>query len=268
LFLSCPATLHTKWSGFFRQMPAVNVTVKVIVGGLNKSVEVTSLNKLHKFAQKTFLKQVELALVFPSRLRFFLPLAGRKSQLKSLRFNPELGGYQYVLPLDPSQIAQEKAKFHSPLEDRKDMASVWDMRGTLRADLREFILRRLFCVVLNLGYVKLLEQLMSPTVRVVGGSPQIEHIGHAQVYDHFKNFYLAFDDFELQLLALAFDANGDATCRWRATGVHARPLWELPASGKRVALMGLSLVTFEPGQLRIIKMKTFYKLPMMPEIKR
>lgn len=86
-------------------MPAVNVSVKVIVGGIynvfslfspfsslslvgqDKKVEVTSMNRLHKFAQKNFLRQVEVALVFPSRLRFYLPIAGRKvplSQFKSL----------------------------------------------------------------------------------------------------------------------------------------------------------------------------------------
>ncbi len=268
LYLSCPATLHTKWSGFFRTMPTVNVTVKVIVGGLSKSVEVTSLNKLHKFAQKTFLKQVELALVFPSRLRFFLPLAGRKSQLKSLRFNPELGGYQYVIPLDPSEIAQEKLKFKNPLEDRKDLVSTWEMKGSLRAELREFIVRRFFSVAVNLGYLKLLEQLTSPTVRVLGGLPQVEHVGHQQVYEHYKAFYLAFDDFEIQILGLAFDANGDITCRWRATGVHARSLWDIPASGKRVAIMALSQISFEPGQLRVVKVKTFHKLPLMTEVRK
>lgn len=43
LTIYAPAVLHEKWSAYFREMPEVNVTVKVIVGGQDKRLEVTSL---------------------------------------------------------------------------------------------------------------------------------------------------------------------------------------------------------------------------------
>jgi hypothetical protein len=265
LFLSVPALLHKKWDAYFREMPTVNVTVKVIVGGLDKKVEVTSLNRLHKFVQKTFLRQVELALVFPSRLRLFLPIVQRKSQLKTLRFNPEQGGYQYVVPLDPSMVKTEDKGFNhlGAVEQKKDAdLNTWEVKGHLKAHLREFIVRRLY-VLLNLGYLKQLSQLMSPDVRLTAGLPEAEFVGEEQVFSHYKGIYNAFEDSEVRMCAVTFSADGNIIARWCWTGTHTHMLWEIPPSSKRVSIYGLTQVTFEQDQLRIVRLKTFYRLPLL-----
>ncbi len=93
--------------------------------------------------------------------------------------------FRYVIPLDPSLIPPDK-KYISKIEDRKDVVSIWAMKveeflrfffsliffcfqGSLKADLREFVVRRLFGVVLNFGYLKLLEQLLSTDIQLLAG---------------------------------------------------------------------------------------------------
>ena len=265
MYMSAPATLHGKWSAYFMKMPSVNVNVKVTLGGIDKKVEVTSLNRVHAFVQKTFMRQVELALVFPSRLRFFLPVATRKSNLKTLRFNAELGGYQYVIPLDPSMLLDT---FKSPLaqvDARKDTVETWEMHDSLRAKLRQFIARRLFGTCLNLGYLSLMSQLLSPGAHMTAGVPQIELVGETQIFDHFKRVYTAFEDFEVKVLGISFDETGDVICRWRLSGVQAHALWDVPASGKRVEMYALSLVMFEKDELRIARVRTMYKFPILTQ---
>lgn len=273
-----PCVLHEKWSAYFVEMPDVSVTVKVIVGGQDKRMEVTSLKNLHKFAQKTFLKQVELALVFPSRLRFYLPIRGRKAWLRNQRFNAELGGYQYPIP--PQVVATLRAQ-HA-VDARKDIVSTWAERGTLKADLREFVVLRLFEVCLNHGYLKLLPQLLANDVRMTGGSPQVECLGMEQgalcvlvslslslflksrtVYAHFRQLWNAFEDFECVVLRFSFDRSGNAVCRWRISGVHVKALWDQPPTDKRVALHGITQVTFEAGQFRLQRLRNYYRLPLL-----
>ena len=219
---------------------------------------------MHNFVQKTFLRQVELALVFPSRLRFFLPVASRKSNLKTLRFNPELGGYQYIVPLDPSTL--DDKSFKPPLaqvDARKDLVDTYDMQDSLRGKLREFIVRRFFGVCLNLGYLTLLSQLLSPNVTMTAAVPPVDLVGDTQIFEHFKRLYSAFDETEVKVLNVSFDQEGDVTCRWRLCGTHSHALWDMAPSGKRVEMYAASVVSFEKEQLRITSIRTYYKMPVL-----
>jgi hypothetical protein len=284
LTIFAPALLHEKWSAYFREMPDVSVTVKVIVGGQDKRLEVTSLKNLHKFAQKTFLKQVELALLFPSRLRFYLPIRGRKAALRNQRFNAELGGYQYPVPLVLQTTLLARAA--NRIDERKDFVPTWSEKGTLKADLREFLVRRLFEVVLNHGYLKLLPQLLHNDVRMTGGCPQMEYVGLEQggnckntsfvcfvfhfcfslpciVYAHFRQLWGAFEDFECVIMGISFDVNGQSVCRWRISGVNVKGLWDSPPSNKPVAIYGVTQVNYEPKQFRLIRLRTFYRMPLL-----
>ncbi len=252
-----------------------------------------AFQNLHKFAQKTFLKQVELALVFPSRLRFYLPVKGRKAALRGQRFNAELGGYQVkharvvvdvvvvfvavcmasplqrcvytastqypVPPVVPPAVAAAIRAANNALDERKDVVTTWSEKGTLKAHLREFVVRRLFEVVLNHGYLKLLPQLLASDVRMTGGSPQVEYLGMEQVYAHYRHVWNAFEDFECVVIGISFDAEGMSTCRWRISGVHVKPLWDNPPSNKPVVFYGITQITYEQGQFRLQRLRNFYR---------
>lgn len=169
----------------------------------------------------------------------------------------------------------------------------------MKADLREFVVRRLFEVVLNRGYLTLLNQLLHQEIKMTGGSPEVtnsfvvvvclvyfssqktEYNGEEQVFTYFKQLYQAFDDFEVIILRVSFDSEGDAVCRWRITGgsffflfsfcllfvsgVHNKPLWDHPPSEKRVAMYGISQIYFEKDQFRLVKILNAYRLPLLPQ---
>ncbi len=67
-------------------------------------------------------------------------------------------------------------------------------------------------------------------------------------------------------LIVAFDNTGDATCRWRITGIQKQMLWEAPPSNKRVEIMGITQITFETDQFRICKMVDLLRLPFCVKI--
>jgi len=111
------------------------------------------------------------------------------------------------------------------------------------------LLRRWFQEVWNEGRGATIDELLAPDAIAHGlGEHGRDARGPAEFRPFFEVLRTAFPDFHITVEDTVVEGD-HAACRWTAEGTHAGAFGELPPSGRRFKVSGMSFVRIRGGQI-------------------
>lgn len=229
-----PSVLNSRMGICFVSPPMLEFDMTLDVGN---NVRVSNISKLRKFCFSLMKKHMTNMIVYPSKLRVYIPLPGRRVDL--IFENP-------LRPPKPRLPAN--GRIRPTRRDKPD------------AKARKFIFGIFIDQILNRGKFEVINEIIADDVLVHGMSLVGAVMkGKEAIKQMVTQMKTAFPDLVFYIEDLLADSVNVA-CRWVARGTHKGQIWDYPPTNEEMLLRGMFLAKVKEGNQKITDLYIYWSV--------